>query len=70
MYTTKNILDDLSLLGLKELGNEKQIKYSWKKTLKKVHPDIDKYKDKILLRNEIINYLNDEVTYENDRLSK
>ncbi len=34
------------------------------------HPDIDKYKDKILLRNEIINYLNDEVTYENDRLSK
>ena len=40
MYTTKNILDDLSLLGLKEVGNEKQIKYSWKKTLKKVHPDI------------------------------
>lgn len=40
MYTTKNILDDLSLLGLKEVENEKQIKYSWKKTLKKVHPDI------------------------------
>ena len=40
MYTTKNILDDLSLLGLKEVGNEKQIKYVWKKTLKKVHPDV------------------------------
>ena len=40
MYTTKNILDDLSLLGLKEVENEKQIKYSWKKTLKKVHQDI------------------------------
>ena len=40
MYTTKNILDDLYLLGLKEVENEKQIKYSWKKTLKKVHPDI------------------------------
>ena len=34
------------------------------------HPDIDKYKDKIFLRNEIIEFLNNEVTYENDRLSK
>ena len=34
------------------------------------HPDIDKYKNKLILRNEIIEFLNNEVTYENDRLSK
>ena len=44
--------------------------YDMKRGKRINHPDIDKYKDKILLRNEIIEFLNNEVTYENDRLSK